>query len=95
MVWNQIIMKNVKIAITGGIGSGKTTLINLIKNMGFPVYSCDEICQKLYKKRRFLKKLKILFPTGVKGKIILKAQKQEIAREVFNDQEKNHYRRRM
>lgn len=82
-------MKNIKIAITGGIGSGKTALINLIKEMGYPVFSCDEICKRLYKKRKVLKKIKTLFPTAIKGKVFLKADKKEISRLTFADEKKN------
>ena len=38
---------NVKIAITGGIGSGKSTVLEIIRGEGFPVYSCDEIYSQL------------------------------------------------
>lgn len=38
---------NVKIAITGGIGSGKSTVLEIIRGEGFPVYSCDEIYNQL------------------------------------------------
>ena len=30
-----------KVGLTGGIGSGKTTVSNLIKELGFPVYNSD------------------------------------------------------
>lgn len=33
----------IKIAVTGGIGSGKSTVCRIIQSMGFPVYSCDEV----------------------------------------------------
>lgn len=35
--------KKLKIAITGGIGSGKSTVANIIVQNGFPVYSCDKV----------------------------------------------------
>ena len=38
---------NIKIAVTGGIGSGKTTVCNIIKERGYPVFSCDEIYAEL------------------------------------------------
>ena len=43
-------MKNfpIKIGITGGIGSGKTTLSNILKNMGFPVYNTDKAVAEKY-----------------------------------------------
>jgi dephospho-CoA kinase len=79
---------NLKIAITGGIGSGKSTAITLIKEMGYPVVSCDEITAELYKKQTVLRKLKRLFPTAINGIIKLKADKTEISRIVFSDKAK-------
>ena len=38
---------NIKIAVTGGIGSGKTTACNIIKKFGYPVFSCDEVYAQL------------------------------------------------
>lgn len=37
----------IKIAVTGGIGSGKTTVCSIIKEMGYPVFSCDEVYAEL------------------------------------------------
>ena len=36
-------MKQSRIAITGGIASGKTYITSIIKKLGYPVISCDEI----------------------------------------------------
>ena len=74
-----------KVAITGGIGSGKSTLLKIIKSLNYPVFSCDEICKNLYKKQGVLRKIKKLFPTAVKGKLILKADKKEISKLTFNN----------
>lgn len=38
----------IKIAITGLIGAGKSTLGNLLKNEGYPVYDADNIAKTLY-----------------------------------------------
>ncbi len=78
-------MDNYKVAITGGIGSGKTTIAQAFKRLGFPVFSCDEICAKLYKKQSVLRQLKTIFPTAVKGKLWLKADKKIISELTFND----------
>ena len=32
-----------KIAVTGGIGSGKSTVTEIISGFGYPTYSADEI----------------------------------------------------
>lgn len=38
---------NIKIAVTGGIGSGKSLALGIIKSKGYPVFSCDEIYKEL------------------------------------------------
>ena len=57
------------IGLTGGIGSGKSTALNALKEKGYSVISCDEITKELYKKRKILKVLRKEFPTAIKGKI--------------------------
>ncbi len=37
-----------KIAITGNIGSGKTTVCKILKNIGYKVFECDFEIKKLY-----------------------------------------------
>ena len=53
--------QNKKIAVTGGIGSGKSTAMKMIKEHGFAVFSCDEVYADLVKDKRFLKKLCDIF----------------------------------
>lgn len=36
-----------KIGITGGIGSGKSFICQILKDKGFPVYSCDDEAKRL------------------------------------------------
>jgi len=43
------------IGITGGIGSGKTTVANFIKHLGFPVYNSDISSKELVNKDENLK----------------------------------------
>ena len=59
-----------KIAITGGIGSGKSTVLALIKKRGFFVFSCDEIYREITSETPYIQEVKKLFPYAVKnGKI--------------------------
>lgn len=81
-------MKDTKmIAITGGIGSGKSTATNILKELGYVVFSSDEIVSELYKTRKVAKILKSLFPTAVKG-LFLKIDRKALSNIVFNDKEK-------
>ena len=76
------------IALTGGIGSGKSTALSALKEKGYKTISCDDITRELYRKRRVLKTLRQVFPSAISGKIKLKADKKEIARIVFANKEK-------
>ena len=77
------------IALTGGIGSGKSTVLNYIKELGYPVLSSDAIVSDLYKTAKVKRMLKKAFPTAVKGVIFLKIDRKELSRIVFNDGEKH------
>ncbi len=78
-----------KIAITGGIGSGKSCALSILKNAGYSTLSSDEIVAKLYKKRKVKNFLKTLFPTAVTGKCFLKVDRKIISKEVFSNSEKH------
>ncbi len=52
-----MMQNNIKIAVTGGIGSGKSAVCEIIKSIGLPVFSCDEIYKELCTRPQFLNKL--------------------------------------
>ncbi len=54
-----------KIAIIGGIGSGKSTAGKIIKDLGYDVYSCDEIYAGIMKEKDYIEKIQELFPSAV------------------------------
>ncbi len=59
-----------KIALTGGIGSGKSCAAQILREEGFPVFSCDEIYAQLLTEEKFLLKIEGNFPGSVKdGKL--------------------------
>ena len=47
----------IKIAITGGIGSGKTMVSNLLQTMGYVVFSCDKIANGVLNDPTVIKKI--------------------------------------
>ena len=49
-----MMQNNIKIAITGGICSGKSTVAHIIREQGYNVVSCDEIYSELLKDTQFL-----------------------------------------
>ncbi len=59
-----------RIAVTGGIGSGKSTVMELLKKCGYPVFSCDAIYKELLLDKAYIQKVQALFPLAVTdGKI--------------------------
>ena len=78
-------MKNVKIALTGGIGSGKSVALDILKGAGYKILSSDKIVSELYEKRKVKKLLKRLFPNAVRGLVRLKIDRKKIADAVFSD----------
>lgn len=49
------------IGITGIIGSGKTTVLNIFKELGYQTFSCDEIVENLYKDPIIARKINAIF----------------------------------
>ena len=78
-------MKAKIIALTGGIGSGKSLALEIIKNAGYKTLSSDEIVAELYQTRKVKKLLKALFPSAVTGFINLKIDRKKISEIVFSD----------
>ena len=56
-----------KIAITGSVACGKTTLLNALKKHNFPVFNCDSTIAELYKNPKVLDKIKEIFPLCFKN----------------------------
>lgn len=75
------------IGVTGGIGSGKTTIINYIKEKGFAVYIADDAGKKVMQKPEIIQQInelfnnEVLLPNGF-------LDRSKIASLVFNNNEK-------
>ena len=77
-----MIMKK-KIAITGGIGSGKSTVLREISKMGYPVFSCDEIYKKVIITPTYMEEIRRHFPNCIKdGKV----DRQALSTAIFQNE---------
>jgi len=52
---------SILIGITGGIGSGKSTIAKYIESKGYPVYYADEEAKKIMQSKEVITKIKNLF----------------------------------
>lgn len=70
------------IGLTGGIGSGKTTIANHLKALGIPVYNSDEQAKKILYLPETIKSLKSVFGNGIFSNNLL--DKEKLSKLVFN-----------
>ena len=78
--------KNKKIAITGTIASGKSTLSNYLRSLNYEVFDCDEVNAELLKKdNEGYKGVKQAFPECF---IDDELDKRKLSDIVFNDNDK-------
>ena len=76
-------MRTKRIAITGGIGVGKSTACDIISKMGYKVVSADETYKELLADKNFVKKINELL--DIKSEVF---DKNAVSQAVFNDREK-------
>ena len=74
------------IGITGGIGSGKTTVANEFASYGIPIYITDQEAKKLMQSDLVLNQIRNEFGDAVFENDIL--MRQRLSEIVFNDSEK-------
>ncbi|UCD61240.1 MAG: dephospho-CoA kinase [Flavobacteriaceae bacterium] len=74
------------IGLTGGIGSGKTTVAKLFKEFGVPVYNSDLKAKKLMQNSKELR-TSIIDLLGKESYVLKKLNKKYIADKVFEDKE--------
>lgn len=74
------------IGLTGGIGSGKTTVANYFLSSGVPVYIADDKARKIMQSPEILSVIKNTFGTSIFENKILNREK--LANIVFNEPEK-------
>ena len=74
-----------KVAVTGGIGAGKTTVSNLFEKIGIPVFNSDEIAKKLMHNDKQLKS-DIIKAFGDESYINNELNRAYLSDIVFNDE---------
>jgi dephospho-CoA kinase len=72
------------VGLTGGIGSGKTTVAKLFEGLGIPVYIADEEAKKLMVTSKVIKR-KLVQLFGNEAYINNQLNKPSIAKIIFND----------
>ena len=77
----------IKVGITGGIGSGKTVVSNLLNNLGYPVYNSDKNAKKLMNFKTELIS-KIIHHFGPNSYVKNKLNSKFLASKVFTDRKK-------
>jgi len=74
------------VALTGGIGSGKSTVAKMFKGLGAPVYDSDSEAKKLLQRSSALKKELILL-LGEEAYLYEKLNKTYVAGKIFGNKE--------
>lgn len=74
-----------KIAVTGGIASGKSVVCAIIENLGYTVIYTDKINSELLADAEYQKKLTLIFPSAIKNGIV---DKKYIRNEILQDDSK-------
>ena len=73
-----------KIGLTGGIGSGKTTISQIIKTLQIPVFNSDIVARELYKDKYIIAVLKKKFGNEIFNKESVDLKK--LSQIVFNNE---------
>ena len=79
--------KKLKIAITGGIGSGKSSVSKIVESLGFPVIKADDLAKELMLKDESIKK-KIIITFGQESFTEKGINTKYLAENVFSKKEK-------
>jgi len=77
-----------KVALTGGIGTGKTYLSTHFVQMGIPVFYADDEAKKLYSDPAFIEKIRTTFGNSVfEDEDLNKVSMPKLAARVFANEE--------
>ena len=79
-----MLIKKFKVAVTGSIGSGKSTFCNFITEAGFTVIKVDDISKKILKEDEDVRK-KVIREFGKDSFINKEINKKFLAEKIFSD----------
>ena len=73
------------VGLTGGIGSGKTTIASLFKKKGIPIYIADERAKNITNTSKLVRKniIGLLGENSYQGH---KMDRNYVAKKIFNDE---------
>jgi dephospho-CoA kinase len=74
-----------KVAVTGNIGSGKSTVTRIFNTLGIPVFEADREAKKLYLEKEVIEEVKKHFGNDIYSAAGL-LNKQKLADIIFNDE---------
>lgn len=80
-------MKKLQVAVTGGIGSGKSSLCSLYASLGYTVLSSDEVAKEIMIQNEGVKK-KIIKHFGSESYTGGSINKEYLAKKIFSNPEK-------
>jgi dephospho-CoA kinase len=78
--------QNKKIAITGSLASGKTTVLSMLSDLGYDIFSCDDFVKSLYSKDEIIIAINALFPNVMTDNNQI--NNRLLLRECMNDEKK-------
>ena len=76
-------MNNIKVLITGSIGSGKSTVLKILEQLGYKTISCDEINKQILLEPEYLKILQNTFPDCLDNTL----DKEHLRNKIANSEE--------
>lgn len=77
-----------KIAITGTIGSGKSACSSILKDLGYPVFDCDQVLKELMEEEaELIQQLHHHFPTAFEKGHLIRAK---LAALIFQNDQQRH-----
>lgn len=76
----------IQVGLTGGIGSGKSTVARILETLGYPVFHSDEAAKRIMHEDKVMEQIISIF--GPESYSNGQLNRKKIASEIFNDSSK-------